>query len=317
MSAVEAVESSAGWRSADNQTPTSVRVAVVLYGNSLADIWRCYRSLRQSVNAAVADPDTVLNSVDIRFGDCSDHPVLSPADVEALRAAGEAHCRVDYRWFGRNLGHSAGSNALAEGAPEDAVLFLNPDTYCSPLMLTRMLAAMRSPETVAVDARQIPCEHAKWYDPVTGVQSWASGACLLVRTPWFRDVGGFDAQTFPSYVNDVDLSWRLRLAGGTVAHAPGAVVFHDKRLDDKAGVRPTRIEFYAGLLGRLLLATRYDRPDIVAETIDIVGAHGNSEQKRAVAEFERLRDACLLPDPLPGAASVAEFIDGEYGRRRY
>jgi Glycosyl transferase family 2 len=303
-------------RSVDNATPTSVRVAIVLYENPLDEMWRCLRSLVRSVERAGEDA-TAPNVVSIGIGDCSSGPMIKEADLAALRAMAEHRARVDYTWFGRNLGHSAGCNELARDVPEDALLFLNPDCYVSPRMVGRLLSAMRDPLVAAVDARQIPCEHPKWFDPVTGEQSWASGACLLVRTPWFREAGGFDATSFPSYVNDVDLSWRLRLAGGRVAHEPNAVVFHDKRLVESATVRPTQIELYEGLLGRLLLATRFSRDDVVAETVELVTAHGSTEQQRAVAEFERRRRDKALPDALAGADRVADFLDGEYGRRRF
>jgi glycosyl transferase family 2 len=303
-------------RSVDDATPTSIRVAIVLYENALDEMWRCLRSLVRSVERAGVD-GTALNAVSISIGDCSRGPMIKDADLAALRTMAADHASVDYRWFGRNLGHSAGCNELAADAPEDALLFLNPDCYVSPRMIARLLSTMSDSLTAAVDARQIPCEHPKWFDPVTGEQSWASGACLLVRTPWFREAGGFDATTFPSYVNDVDLSWRLRLNGGRVLHQPNAVVFHDKRLVESATVRPTHIELYEGLLGRLLLATRFGRDDVVEETIELVGAHGSTEQQRAVAEFERRRSDGVLPDAVANADRVAEFVDGEYGRRRF
>jgi hypothetical protein len=295
-------------------TPTSVRVAVVAYENPLDEMWRCLRSLVRSVElTAESEPFPVS----VRVGDCSGRATITDADLAALREMAGDRASIDYTWFGANLGHSAGCNTLAEDATEDALLLLNPDCYVSPRMLARLLPALRDPRVAAVDARQIPCEHPKWFDPVTGDQSWASGACLLVRTSWFREAGGFDAALFPSYVNDVDLSWRLRLAGGRVVHEPNAVVFHDKRLEGGATVRPTRIELYEGLLGRLLLATRYARADVVDETVELVDAHGSSEQRRAVAEFERRRRDGELPDPLADADRVAEFVDGEYGRRRF
>jgi hypothetical protein len=82
-------------------------------------------------------------------------------------------------------------------------------------------------------------------------------------------------------------------------------------------VRPTHIELYEGLLGRLLLATRFGRDDVVEETIELVTAHGSTEQQRAVAEFERRRRDSALPGTVANADRVAEFVDGEYGRRRF
>lgn len=304
-------------RSADDSTPTSIGVLVVLYGNTLTDVWRLVRSLRQTVRFAMADPVVAPNVVRISLGDCSDRPVLAESDLRELRASLPDRLTVDYRWFGANLQHSAGVNALAADALEDALLVVNPDTYAAPPMLAELLRAMHDADVGVVDARQIPCEHPKYYDPVVGDQSWASGACFLVRTSLFHAVGGFDARFFPSYVNDVDFSWRVRMQGARVVHQPAAVVFHDKRLDANAGVKPTRIEFYEGLLGRLLLATRFDRQDVVDDTIALVEKHGLAEQRRAVREFERRRTAAELPAVLAGADQVADFVGDEYGRRRY
>ncbi|ONI82088.1 hypothetical protein ALI22I_38685 [Saccharothrix sp. ALI-22-I] len=294
--------------------PRTLRVAIVLYHNPLAEIWRCVRALNRAAEIAIAD--TGLESVAIAIGDCSDAPLISDTEVRNLQSSVGEGVSLDYRWFGVNLGHSAGSNALAEDAAEDAVLFLNPDSYVAPTLLRHLLDSLRDPAVAAADARQIPCEHPKHFDPRSGDQSWASGACLLVRTPAFHAVGGFDAEWFPSYVNDVDLSWRIRLRGARVVHQPRAVLFHDKRLDASAQVRTTAIEPYEGILGRLMLATRYGRPDIVTETVDVMRVHGSEEQRRALEEFERRRAADRLPVPVP-ADGVAEFIAGEYGRRRF
>lgn len=287
---------------------TTLRVAIVLFHNRLDEVWRCVRALNQSVRHA--DVDTTVH-----IGDCSSTPVIGASEVASLQENND-FTSLNYTWFGENLGHSAGSNRLVEGANEDYLLLLNPDTYLAPMSLKHLLASARDVHVGAVDARQIPCEHPKWFDPSTGDQSWASGACLLVRTKLFHEVGGFDEVSFPSYVNDVDLSWRLKLAGSRVVHQPKAVVFHDKRLDDKAHVAPTSIEWHAGLLGRLKLLMKYDRADLVEETIEVVTQHGHDDQKRAVADFRKL-DEDDLPAPLPNASTVAEFIDFEYGRRRF
>ncbi len=62
--------------------------------------------------------------------------------------------------------------------------------------------------------------------PPAGEVAVLSGACLAIpRTTWER-VGGFPAKFF-LYHEDVDLSLRLRLAGGTLGIEPAAVVAHD------------------------------------------------------------------------------------------
>ncbi|XVV03913.1 hypothetical protein ACQPW3_00330 [Actinosynnema sp. CA-248983] len=297
--------------------PATLRVVTVLYRNDLGTVWRCVRALNRAAELALDTPGQGLSSVSLALGDCSDRAVLGEAELDEIQQNVDPRIKLDYTFFAANLGHSAGCNALAEGAVEDVLLLLNPDTYVAPTLVVHLLEALRDPTVAAVDARQIPCEHPKHYDEQRGDQSWASGACLAVRTSAFHDVGGFDAEWFPSYVNDVDLSWRIRLRGHRVVHEPKAVLFHDKRLDEQARVRPTALEPHAGILGRLLLATRYGREDVVTETIDVMRVHGSEGQRRAVAEFEQLRAAGKLPEVLPNASGVAEFIDGEYGRRRF
>lgn len=54
---------------------------------------------------------------------------------------------------------------------------------------------------------------------------WATGACLAVRRTAFERVGGFD-ERFGMHMEEVDLCWRLRRAGGRVRVAPESVVYH-------------------------------------------------------------------------------------------
>lgn len=56
--------------------------------------------------------------------------------------------------------------------------------------------------------------------------AYGCGAALALRTDAVRDVGGVDPRFF-LYYEDVDLSWRLRLAGYRIAYAPDAVVVHE------------------------------------------------------------------------------------------
>jgi N-acetylglucosaminyl-diphospho-decaprenol L-rhamnosyltransferase len=54
---------------------------------------------------------------------------------------------------------------------------------------------------------------------------WISGACFLVRRDSWEAVGGFDPAYF-MYLEDVDLCWRLHLAGSEVGYEPAAQVVH-------------------------------------------------------------------------------------------
>jgi GT2 family glycosyltransferase len=294
----------------------SLRVQVVLYLHHPGTARRVASSLAASVR--VAKEQGVLGHAEIRFGDSSP-TAFAPADADDLVAYAEeaGFDSAGYTHFGANLGSAGGSNRLADGTETDFVLVLNPDTYASPGLLVGLLAGAEEPAVGAVDARQIPLEHPKRYDLETGDTSWASGACVLVRTTAFREVGGFDDDFFFLHCDDVDLSWRLRLAGWRVRHAPAAVVFHDKRIAEHGSIEPNDTEVYHSLRGRLLLARRYGRPDIEDETVGLVEIGGSAPQKRAVADFLQQDEEGRVPEPIADAFRVAEFIDGEYAEHRF
>lgn len=54
---------------------------------------------------------------------------------------------------------------------------------------------------------------------------WASGAALMVRTQLYKDTGGLDT-TFFAHMEEIDLCWRMRLAGWQVWAVPQAAVMH-------------------------------------------------------------------------------------------
>ncbi|MBI4178653.1 glycosyltransferase [bacterium] len=62
------------------------------------------------------------------------------------------------------------------------------------------------------------------YDRRTAVIGGCAAACLY-RTEMLRQIGNFD-ESFGSYFEDVDLSWRAHRAGWKAAYVPAAVVHH-------------------------------------------------------------------------------------------
>ena len=54
---------------------------------------------------------------------------------------------------------------------------------------------------------------------------WATGAALMVRTELYRSVGGLD-ESFFAHMEEIDLCWRIRLAGKEIAVVPAAEVEH-------------------------------------------------------------------------------------------
>lgn len=54
---------------------------------------------------------------------------------------------------------------------------------------------------------------------------WASGACMAVKREAFWGVGGFE-ESFFLHMDEVDLCWRLQLAGWQVGCVPSVRVYH-------------------------------------------------------------------------------------------
>ena len=54
---------------------------------------------------------------------------------------------------------------------------------------------------------------------------WASGACLFIRSMVFHQSGGFDEYFF-AHQEEIDLCWRMQLAGHRIFSCPSSVVYH-------------------------------------------------------------------------------------------
>ena len=153
-----------------------------------------------------------------------------------------------------NLGYAAANNvAVARLGGCDLVALLNPDAFPEPGWLENLVkAAEHHPESASFASRQMMDGHPGRVDGagdvlhVSGLiwrhghaQSLASvpgaltprpvfsacaAAALYRREDWVR-AGGFDERFF-CYVEDVDLGFRLQLAGRRCRYVPAAVVHH-------------------------------------------------------------------------------------------
>ena len=54
---------------------------------------------------------------------------------------------------------------------------------------------------------------------------WASGAALFIRSSVFHEMKGFDAYFF-AHQEEIDLCWRIQLAGYKIYSCPASVVYH-------------------------------------------------------------------------------------------
>lgn len=292
-----------------------LQVQTVLFQQAPAPLWRLLRGL-SAASRLLIDAGLAARVV-WALGDCSPSPVLRSEDAHLMREASDALSDVTYEFFGANLGSSGGQNRLAAANTGDELLILNPDTYPAPTALVELVRRLREPDIGIVEPRQIPLEHPRAYDLVNGETSWASGFCMLIRRALFDHLRGFDEAHFLLHCDDVDLSWRARAAGYKVVVAPYAAVFHDKRPRQGDAWPAPDVEIYHAALGRLMLATRWGRPDIVEETISFIESGTSEIQRKALAEFRARRAAGEVPAPEPSANAIAEFVDGEYAAHRF
>jgi GT2 family glycosyltransferase len=168
-------------------------------------------------------------------------------DVERIRRAAPGVTVVASK---RNLGFAGGCNLGAAKAASDVVVFINNDARPDPGFLTAAVGALaKDPGIGAVAAKVLDWEGERvdfvdsalsWYGQGfklhVGAQddgSWdeerdvlfGTGSALVVRRSAFEAVGGFDERYF-MFFEDVDLGWRLWLAGFRVRYVPSALVFH-------------------------------------------------------------------------------------------
>ena len=54
---------------------------------------------------------------------------------------------------------------------------------------------------------------------------WATGACLMVRSSVYREMGGLDERFF-AHMEEIDLCWRMQLNGWAVTVVPESLVYH-------------------------------------------------------------------------------------------
>lgn len=150
----------------------------------------------------------------------------------------------------RNLGFSGGCNAAAARASGELLVILNPDAAPRPgfgeairrpwvegrgWAAWQALVADGDGTTINSAGNPVHFTGIVWAGghgrpieeaPPAGEVAALSGACLAIPRRIWERVGGFPDEFF-LYHEDVDLSLRLRLAGGALGIEPTAVVDHD------------------------------------------------------------------------------------------
>jgi GT2 family glycosyltransferase len=185
--------------------------------------------------------------------------VMDNGSTDGSVADARRCCADDARLAGRtemmeldqNLGFAAANNRAIMSCETEYVALLNPDAFPHPRWLERLLdAARRHPEASAFGSRQMLEGSPGVLDGIGDVfhvsgLSWREGhgrklreddleereifspcaAAALYRREALVEVGGFDEDFF-CYFEDVDLGFRLRLAGYAARSVAAAGVSH-------------------------------------------------------------------------------------------
>lgn len=127
----------------------------------------------------------------------------------------------------KNSGFGIGNNRAAKYGKSKYILFLNIDTVINKDTFSKIEKELSfDEESVGVyELRQYPYEHPKYYNPVTGYTSWASGACVIIKRDIFEKIRGFDKNIF-MYCEDVEISWRIRSLGYNIKYLYNVPITH-------------------------------------------------------------------------------------------
>lgn len=244
----------------------SVSVVMVVYMTGEA--------LEQSLACVLADP-LVDELVVVDNGS-------TPVEAQRLRALAARDGRVVLKTGHGNVGFARGANLGAANARGDLLVFLNPDAFLQAGCVAALAREIEDrPAPCIVGGRVLNADGTEQrgarrgeITPISALMSMSglaqfapalrrfevhweaeplpeqavsaptiSGACFCMRREDFDGVGGFDEGYF-LHVEDVDLCWRVRQAGGEVLFHPKAEVVH---IGGTSQTSPLKVEFHKGV----------------------------------------------------------------------
>lgn len=222
----------------DNKASVTV---VVLNYNSGTFLSECL--------VALAQQDYRKFSVIVADNNSEDDSFLSAQ--RALKEVATAdRSKFKFVALDRNFGFAAGNNQVVSQIQAPLVALLNPDAIPEPDWLSALVsAATANPNVAMFGSTQLRFSDGAVFDGLgdnyfaAGIP-WRGGyghayldlsedyevfspcaAAALYRVDAFRAAGGFD-ESFFCYVEDVDLGFRLRLAGQKCLQVSKAIVRH-------------------------------------------------------------------------------------------
>lgn len=167
-----------------------------------------------------------------------------------IKKSAEADRRIRLISLPENKGFAGGVNEGLRAADSEYILLLNNDTIAEPDFVEQLEKSIsRSDDIFAVSAQMIKAsdhtlidsagdgitwlgwayqrgidEKRELYQTGKNIFSACAGAAIY-RKKIMNEIGFFDEMHF-AYLEDIDLSWRARLAGYKIIYSPEAKVYH-------------------------------------------------------------------------------------------
>ena len=160
--------------------------------------------------------------------------------------------------YATNEGFAKGYNSALKKVKSDYYVLLNSDVEVTPNWIEPVITLMESDASIAACQPKIRAYHNRqqfeyagasggWLDEFgypfsrgrifdileedTGQYDdaqtcfWASGAALFIKAKCYHEAGGLDEYFF-AHQEEIDLCWRLQLAGYKIYVEPKSVVYH-------------------------------------------------------------------------------------------
>jgi N-acetylglucosaminyl-diphospho-decaprenol L-rhamnosyltransferase len=278
-------------------TSLILAASVVLYNNDL-DL------LRKNLTALKHQAFDALD-VDIRLGLIDN---TEGTQLEAAQSIAQSlDLPIQVAIASPNIGFGAGHNRLFREFKGllDYYLCVNPDGLPHYRLVERLLRFSQTHSDQGIfEARQFPTEHPKVYDLQRLTTDWCSGCCLLIPRAIYETTGGFDEDFF-LYCEDVDLSWRVQLAGYhcfTVSDAWFHHYVHGVERDLSNQQKQMAISMYK-------LAVKYGHQPATQRNLAVIQQILSKQELKEVLTFRPEQSPpALLPDfiKFDHAASYAE-----------
>ena len=180
------------------------------------------------------------------------------SDDDSIAMAKKHFEEVEVLAIGRNLGYAGACNVgLCKVSGKYAVL-LNNDAVVTPDWLQALVEVMEGDEQIAacqpkirslnlpdvfdyagavggyIDLLGYPFCRGRIFTTLEKDRGqyetqkdifWASGACCMLRTSVVRKIGLLDGDFF-AHMEEIDLNWRMHLAGYRIVAVPSSLVYH-------------------------------------------------------------------------------------------